>query len=338
MSQISATYALRRFTRSTDRDYQSALGIYVTNIKPDSRTNSNEITHWLDNYKKKFQDEFCVCGFYSENKIIGYAQFVFFKKERLLFFDYLVLHKSYRTHGEYFQFAKLVQNWVDNEKFEFDYAIAEVSYESSGSAPSDHSVSLVELFKFMGFMVADCCYYQPVLGLDNPESDKRAHLLIASREKIGSIKRETLLKIVNTITFQHYERWYKPLLDAPVKYKELLTQRFREFEKSISGKGEIELNGVKPFGHPALLPSPAPKRSKSVQMMPALFAATVIWILCLGLLFLQFKFGVSQSAMLATVAASLVVFTVSFVLIYPKRQPILKELLSFISRFFGRGK
>src|SRR2546421_2294428 len=104
VAEVSAKYRLRRFKRSTDRDYKLALSIYLSNISAGSRTNSNEITYWLDNYETFFGDGFYICGFYSESELAGYTQFVFFRNRRLLFFDYLVLHENYRTHGEYFQF------------------------------------------------------------------------------------------------------------------------------------------------------------------------------------------------------------------------------------------
>lgn len=337
MSQISQTYALRRFSHSTDPDFRSALGIYVTNITPDSRTNSNEITYWLDRYKKEYRDELCVCGFYLENKIIGFTEFVFFKEDRLIVFDYLVLHKSYRTHGEYYQFTKMIQNWVDEQGFEFDFAVAEVSYESSNAVPSERSVLLVELFKQMGFSVAACCHYQAPLGLDNPQSDMRAHLLITTRERINSVKRETLLSIVNTIYFKHNERWYQPLLDNPEKYHDLLAKRFCELKKQLDGSVDIELNGIKiPTYRPP--PKRAPNENKWRKFAPAFAAALFVWLLCLGLIFLQDYFRVPIRSLIVTVIASLVIFVAVFALFDRKGQRVLDRLLDFIIRLCGKRK
>jgi len=339
MSQISAQYQLKRFKKSTERDYQSALlDIYQKNIEPDSRTNSNEISHWLDNYAKHYEDEFCLCGFYLESKIIGFTEFVYFRQKRIIVFDYMVLHKDFRNHGEFFQFAKLLQIWIDREHFEFDFVVAEVSFESANNIPSAKSISRVELFKMMGFKVADCLYSQPLLGLDNPESDKRAHLLIATREKVDCIRRETLLKIVSTITFDHYERWYKPLVSDVTLYSRLLTQKFKDFEKSLASNPEIELNGIKDCGGPGTVLTTPTVPEEHTRIMPAICIAGVIWTSCLGVLIIPLWLHVSQLFLFSAIAASTLVFTVSFVLIYPNRKPVLIALLNSFNKFFHKGK
>src|SRR5207248_1764942 len=106
-------YSLRRFNGPTDPDFLAALSIYVNNVPADARSNSNEITYWLERSFAEFGDDFIVCGFYVDRQVAGYAQLSVLRTSRLLFFDYFVLHPDFRHLGEYLQFATLIREMVE---------------------------------------------------------------------------------------------------------------------------------------------------------------------------------------------------------------------------------
>ena len=337
MAHITCTYALRRYLSSKDRDYQAAVDVYLTNIAPGSRTNSNEITYWVDRYPGQFEDEFCVCGFYSDGRVVGFAEFVYFRKERLVFFDYLVLHRNYRTHGEYFQFAKMLKSLIDKERFEFDYAAAEVAYDSAGVTPSERSLALVELFKLVGFSVADCQYYQPPLGLENPQSDMRAYLLVTAREKIHFLKRDTLLDIVKTVYYKHYGRWYAAFLDQPERYTTILDSRIRDLERDTASKDVVVLNGTK-LNHPPF-PTSAPRRAKRhFPLLMACLASLLILFVCSGLLFLQHAFSAPNTVLVVILTGAILICAVAFSLFYPRGAWILEKVLDAIKYYLRKRK
>lgn len=60
--------------------------------------------------------------------------------------------------------------------------------------------------------IADAVYYQPLLGLDNEESNFENKLMIKSNEPIKSIKKDTYIKLIQVIYKDHYLTWYKPFL------------------------------------------------------------------------------------------------------------------------------
>src|ERR1043166_1865340 len=105
MSRLRRTYELRRYSRSDDRNFQAAIKLYNRTITGPYRTNSNEISYWVDNYERFAPDQFCVTGFYSNELLVGYAQFAYFDNERIVAVDYILLHEHHRSHGEYFQFS-----------------------------------------------------------------------------------------------------------------------------------------------------------------------------------------------------------------------------------------
>ena len=157
MRELTKTYRLRRFSSSKDPDYPLALAIYLSTVTPDIRTNSNQITYWLDRTYREFNDEFCVCGFYIDGKVIGFAEFALFRKEGVLFFDYLSLHPDHESQSEYLQFTRMVREWIDRQPFEFDFAVTEITFETAGPEPSERSVLEVQSLQANGVW---CCTLQ----------------------------------------------------------------------------------------------------------------------------------------------------------------------------------
>jgi len=340
MSQIRRTYRLRHFASSRDPDYARALGVYVTNIGPDARTNSNEITYWLDRSYREYGDDFFVCGFYVDTKVVGYAEGAFFRKQRVLLFDYLVLHKDYRSHGEYFEFVRMLQDWINSEQMEFDYAVAEVGFDSVTSTPSEHSLLLVSLFKQLGFLVAECEYWQPTLGQDNPQSDMRAHLLITTREGASFICRDALVNIIHTIYFQHNERWYNAMLQDEATrhtYSQRLKKRFDYIVESLKDRDEIRLDGVKLL-NPPLPPSPAPRASRRTEFVRPLAAFFAIGGFSTAFLLLQYYLRIRLDVTVAIMVASLIIFVALFTLYDKASLGTLRALLDALPRVFGKRR
>jgi hypothetical protein len=337
MQSITRTYTLRRFPNSRDLDYAAVLNIYVTSVSPDVRTNSNEITYWLDRSYTEFGDDFMIFGFYVNKKVIGFAQLAFLRCQRILFFDYIVLHKEYRRHGEYFQFVRMLHEWIDSERFEFDYAVAEVSYESSGPIPSENSMALVTLFKQMGLGVAQCEYYQPLLGTNNPQSNMRAHLLISSRERLKRLKRETVLYIVQTVYFQHYERWYTPFIPKIDNYKKFLQKRFRGLEKHLERHKDVVINGAKrPID--IIYSLPPDFISIRYQLRDPLIVVVAFGVFCAAFFYVQSRTQLGWQVIAILFAGALFVFATAFALFRKDQYKVLDSLLSGVVKLFGKQK
>lgn len=335
MSHIRAIYELRRFTRAADPDFQAALQLYMRLIPGPIRTYSNEISHWLESYRSFAPDQFCVFGLYRDESIIGYAQFAYFCRERVIAFDYLLLHEQHRSNGRYFQFVDLLKEWIDEQNWEIDYVIAEVAIDLAPREPNKQP-PLIELFKQAGFSVADCSYYQPQLGLDNEQSDIRAYFLVRAGENMNSLTPAVFIRLVETIYFRHYERWYQPFLDDKKRYKEALASRFGDIKAQAKDKGEIELDGVKDTMPLKLSPPPPRRSNKLAPYLSSVCAATLVLGMCFCLLWFQRIFQRETSAVLSYLAASLVVSLATFALFYQKGHKILVEVLRFLKSFDKR--
>lgn len=326
MSHLRRVYELRRFARSTDPDFVSALQLYIRLIPGPARTQSNEIVYWLERYSQFNPDEFCVCGFYADNAVVGYAEFAYFRRERIIAFDYLLLHEAHRSHGEYFEFVRLLKQWVDQQHWEIDYITAEVAAEYDHSSDA---VAIVELLKLVGFSVVDCTYYQPLLGIDNPQSDMEAYFLVRPSVKIPKLPAAVLLRIVETLYFRHYARWYRPFLDAPAPYDKLLRQRFARFKAEVEPRKEVELNGIKAAAAPPPAPPPAKSRHRR-SYLSAICAAAMVLLICFCLLLFEKIFERDTNTIITYLAASVVVAATAFALFYQRGQWVLGELLKFL--------
>lgn len=336
MSQITRKYTIRRFESSSDPDYLAALGVYLSHVTPDIRTKSNEITYWLDQSYKQFGDEFIILGFFVEKRVIGFAELAYFAQSRILVFDYLVLHKEYRSHGEYFQFARMIQDWIANERLEFDYAVAEVSYESTGDQPSERSLQLAQLFQYIGFSIVDCDYLQAPLGDDNIQSGSRAFLLVGSCEALPSLKKATVLHIARTGYIEHHLRWYTPFLTDPEKYRAGLERRLTELDKAIKSD-EIRLKHKRMFER-AILPPRAPRASKQNNLVSPLVVIFAYSIFCIAFFVIQTKAQLPLPMVALLFLGSMVVFAGSFALFSEDGRSVFRTLLDSIIRFFGTRK
>ena len=337
MSHIRAVHELRRFKRASDLDYQAALQLYTRLIPGPVRTQSNEITVWLESYSQFKPDEFCVFGFYCNNAIIGYIQFAYFAQERIVAFDYLLLHEQHRTHGQYFLLIELLKKWLDEQNWEIDYIVAEVAVDF---APREVNKQppLIELFKQAGFAVADCPYYQPQLGLDNQQSDIQAYFLIRPSEPMSFIAPSVFIKLVETVYFKHYKRWYMPFLDEHSRYEQLLVERFSEIKTIVGGMKAIELDGVKETTIALTPTAPPPRRSQWWrQYLSSVCTAVLVLVICFCLLLFQRIFERDSTTILYYLAASLIVSVATFALFYQKGLHVLKELLKFF-KSYGKRK
>jgi len=335
MSHIRAVYELRRFTRSSDLDFQSALQLYIRLIPGSIRTHSNEISYWLESYTRFKPDEFCVCGFYSNDTIIGYAQFAYFYEERVIAFDYLLLHEDHRMQGQYFQFIQMLKQWVEEQNWEIDYVVAEIAVDHA-PAEGNKQPPLIELFKQVGFAVADCSYYQPQLGLNNEQSDIPAHFLVRSGDKCQFLQVPVFIKLVHTVYFRHYGRWYEQFLGAQSEYETLLRKRFTEIKAAAERAKNIELDGVKT--QIPQTPSPPPAKSRrNRQYFSSVCVAALVLAVCFCLLLFQRVFARDTSTVLSCLGASLVVSFAAFALFYKNGQRVFSELLRFL-KSFGKRK
>lgn len=231
MLQKKSEFKIKRFKNSKEKDFSDALIIYNNNIAPEIKTNTNEIVYWIDNFNILFSNkELFIFGLYYNETLIGYAQLVYFKNDKFIFIDYLCLNDPYKKNAIFYPLYNLLEAYLIEEQCDYKYIITEVSYTEDSLDIDEASVLLLNLLFMENYGIADAIYYQPLLGLDNKESNFENKLMLKSNEPIKKMKKETYLSIVQTIYKDHYLPWYKPILnndDLISDYEEHINKLFR---------------------------------------------------------------------------------------------------------------
>jgi hypothetical protein len=242
---MKTTYELKRFKTSSSPDFAKALKLYAENIEPSYRTDTNEITYWVDNFERQFGDAFIVLGLYLNGLLIGFTELAYFKEERFVQVDYLVIEKSYRKNNAFYEFVDKIGTFLIEEAIVFDYIICEVGCYFDNLEPTESSKTLIRLLKMSHFGVIKCAYYVPQLGHRNYESQMRAILMIYSNDEIKQLKKETYLMIINALFYKYYERWYRLVFNdqEQIAYKKAIDQLFEHIKKDVDQRKVIEING-----------------------------------------------------------------------------------------------
>lgn len=334
--EISRSYCLRRFASSRDPEYAAALAIYISTVTPDIRTSSNQITYWLDRSYAEFGDEFCVCEFIEDGRVIGFAEFAYFRSAAVLALDYLSLHTQHQSQSQYLQFTRMVREWIDAQPFEFDFAVTEIPFESSGT-PGERTQLEAELYRQMGFGVVHCEFGQAPLGLDNPQSDMPAHLLVMGRRGLSAIRAETVLHLIETVYYQHYLRWYTPFLSDTAPYKAKLDRKFATLQRALSGIEDVPVNGSKMLSPPVPV-SQKPAQDTSAVIVASLSVLLALLIFVTTLVLLGGYMRSTWQAMAVAIVGSLIAFVSIFSLFHEPSRTTLNALLRTFKSSFGKRK
>ena len=164
----SPVYTIRLFEDSKSEDFINALDIYINQIPSELRTSSNEIIYWIDNYNKSFEDKLLIFGFYENDKIIGFSQCLYFKKESFITIDYFVIASSHRGNHSFQMIIAILKEFLKEYKLEFNFIVTEVEPKNK---------SLLQLLKMNGFGEIQSKYFQPSLGINNHDSLIEAKIL-----------------------------------------------------------------------------------------------------------------------------------------------------------------
>jgi hypothetical protein len=284
---VSDVYKIKRFSKADDKDFIKALSIYSKYTPSNIKTNTNDISYWLDKYNKKFKDEFFVFGLYSNNNVIAYMQLVYFKNEKFITIDYITIDKNYRQLHMLSNFIHLVNSFFEQENYDVNFVVAEIEYDDKIKQPLENGKSLIRLLKQYGFGVVKAKYFQPQLGIYNFDSRTSAILMYYSKDEKKYISKEKYLMILNKLYYEHYCRWYEPLLTNE-EYKLYQDDINDIYEKLTNGKIQerININGYKHIF----------STSSNIEKAPiknTFFSSLIIFLLLFSLLALQEFFNVS---------------------------------------------
>ena len=243
MTTIHQVYVIRSFPSTKDRDFLKALQLYDSQTHPQIKTDSREISYWLDHNHLRNDSSFYICGLYIGTNLVGYIQFVYLAATRLIHFDYFIIDPDYRTAGAFYTFADQMRVFFEKERFQWDFVSAEVAKLDAINGVSHYAEGLVRLFRQVGFSEVLTEYDQPLLGIEFPDTAVGARLLLLPRVEMTTISKSRYVEIISAIYHKHYGVWYSIYPETSTNYDRMLDTLLASATKRLKDKKELQLRG-----------------------------------------------------------------------------------------------
>jgi|GEM_PF-1974124 len=285
MERIENKFSIKRIKKTTDSDYTLALKIYNETTAIDVKTNTNEITYWLDQpVTVSSSFELMVFVLYLDDTPIGFAMMCYLKRTKVILIDYLSVYDEYRINAVLFPYLSLLQSYLNKNGYDVSYIVNEVSDKNNGQSINKESKMFKKLFCLEGFGKICSTYYFPQLGYNNPESIFKANLYIKSNDNITLIQKVTYLSIVESIYKDYNLAWYIPIFTndgEKNQYVSTCEQYIGKIEKDATD----ELIPVNYMECPVLIGNnrnnvsgvlPASKKSKIKTTLPLTIASIIV--------------------------------------------------------------
>ena len=244
MNHYENKFVLKPITKSSDEDYVKALQIYMEETPKEIRTNSNEITYWLDkkNIDKSF--EMLIFVLYLDNNLVGFSQITYVKSQQIVILDYISLKSPYRVNSVFLIFLSMIQNFLITSGIQITYFIAEIGNKDNGTNIDRESAFYKKIICLENYGKVMAKYYNIPLGIDNYESEFEALMYIKTNDNIVYINKETFLAIVYAICYEYYYVWYSEFLnDEEIKiYKEKLDKCYNNIRKQVAESTHINID------------------------------------------------------------------------------------------------
>lgn len=239
---LEQRYSIKPILSSKDRDYFSALQIYIKSIPADVRTDTNEISMFVDNPSDPCRKMYFFALLHQES-VIGYAQFAWLKKSRILFLDYIVFDTNYRLNSAFYPFMSIIGLYFTNEKIDYDYFVTEIGTQNNGKSIDEDSMFLRKVLNVEDFSSIIAPYKQPELGINRKETLVDAQLYIKTSSSIRQLKVQTYCEIVHSIYYHHYLSWYEKILNKNEinEYRKMLDIEFKNIQNSLKKSAVVEL-------------------------------------------------------------------------------------------------
>lgn len=292
MDNYENKFVLKPITKSSDEDYIKALQIYTEETPKEIRTNSNEITHWLDKKSNGNNFEMLVFVLYLDNNLIGFSQITYIKSQQIVVLDYISLKAPYRVNSVFLVFLSMIQNYLIASGKQITYYIAEIGNKDNGTNIDRESAFYKRVICLENFGQVMSKYYNLPLGIDNYESEFESLMYIKTNDNIRYINKETFHAIVHAICYEYYYEWYADFLnDDELKlYKEKLDKYFSDIKKQSLESNNINIeyprcplfyhnDSNKTFG---VVPA---QKKRSYAKTPLLITAVIVLPVLLALLY-----------------------------------------------------
>ena len=233
---VGASFCVKRFTSSKDKDFIKALILYNDTIPVDTKTSSNEIMYFADHCSIQPKRIMYFFGLYCNEHLVGFVETGYLLTTKTIIIDYIVLKEEYRLNSVFYPLFSLIQRYFSENMIDYDYIATEVSTKCPEQSVDAESFFSKKMLQMEDFRIAEVLYRQPGLGLDNLEEE-----VILARKKMRENKEENV--DYSEIAYNE-EDFVVKINEAFMFDDEILVERFiensREFNVSVLGNGVYE--------------------------------------------------------------------------------------------------
>lgn len=287
-------FLIKRISKSTNEDYISALKIYNETTPPEIKTNTNEITYWLENNREEYPFEVMLFSLYLNDSVIGLAMVNYIKKQKIIVFEYLALQSFYRSNAVFFTYLGLIQNYINDQNIDVSYYITEINNRNNGENIDKESKIFKRLLCLENYGKINAQYYSLPLGLYNYESHFESVLYIKTNDNLSQLSKETYIDIVRAIYFDYYITWYQPFMtkDEYISYQKNVNQIYDKLLQDISSKKYCEVSYIDcplfniAIGSSTILPVVTKPRKKQLALViPSLIICPIFIVVLYIIIF-----------------------------------------------------
>lgn len=292
-NELDYKFKIKRIEKSSDPDYAKALRIYNETTPYEIKTNTNEITKWLDRKDPTDPFEPMFFSLHFAESLAGFAMMSYIRTQRVIILEYVALASQYRVNTVFFSYINLLESYLNNNQYDVAYILNEVSNRRDGKDIDKESQLFSKVLCIEGYGKINAPYITPPLGINNHESNFDAYLFVKSAGDTHALEKQTYLNIVKAIYFDYFSTWYASILlpNELAEYNELLQNSFNMLSKKlvqitiipvVYSDCPILQNNSQTLKTSGLPPAAKKKTSRLAYVMLAIFLivcpVAVVWV------------------------------------------------------------
>lgn len=332
-TDIQLEYKLKHLTNTNTEEFYAALRIYSQNITYEQKTNTREITYWI-NHIEDFSE--CVPFFFAlllNNQVIGYAELAYIKEVRIIAIDYIILDNQYKSNSAFYSFYHLIINFIDKLGIDYDFITKEIICRFNQTKIHKEDIRIYEL---ENFKVINALYIHPQLEINNAESRKEALLMLYQKNQTSfELKSVTYLLIVKALYFKYYEIWDIPFWknsDESSQNHNNLKKNLEEIDTTLGDN--ILLNGYPMAFSTSSDKAIIPDNSSHKNINKSFLYASIILVFTFLTLFFSKELNV-QLTTIAIVAIAILFIILTFAALSDSKAAKIIEKLPVFSKLFA---
>lgn len=235
---MTQKYELKPLTSLDDKTFMETMKVYLRVMPADVRTETNEIAYFLKHPIDANGRKMLFFSLQYQKDIIGFAQFAFLPRQKILFMDYLAISAEYKKNSIFYPFFSMLMIYFNDIGLDYDYFITEIGAQNHDRKVDEDSAFLRRVLAMEDFKIIDAEYKQPCLGVQKQCSNIDAHLYLKTSAPLYTITRELYSTLLCEIYYEHYDQWYRNFLtdEEYAQYHQHIETQYRSILESVQNE------------------------------------------------------------------------------------------------------